>query len=209
MQRWHCAMLITRRLLNVWFLALLHHAIPTLPRQASPTIAWLNVRIHEYARNPTRKSLSICQRGSAKVTMNAVEMPDHSTTDQRVQFPRESAGPGIRGGTTSRGIPWTEYLRCESVVKVVMPRRPIEEKISVWRATSQAAALRGSQGENPPSGTGRLSDLIRRNASWTSTVGAMRWERILTAKLNDVEFKLRMWKSYARAARNNQVRSDT
>jgi hypothetical protein len=192
-----------------WFLVLVYFAVPTLPRVSRPTTAWIDLKLPSLASKQGFAPLLVCRRPKVGVMMSSLK-PSDSQEQQRIismapTETRTSSGSSLRGGTTSRGIPWTEYLHCEAVVKAANTHQDWEERLLLRKASNSHTSLQESQKAGATREMGRVNELVTQNASWQVIVGAKRWEGILAAQLDDVDFKLRMWKSYARAARNNQV----
>ena len=138
----------------------------------------------------------------------------------------------VRGGTSTLGTPWTEYLSLPEVASAVSPSGAPEQK-EVFRDSWEA------YGKSRRGAWHRLAVSVSRQpvddklARWRArskceaeedevvveeegrsavamlpgTVGivsAMHWERVVAAEL-DVELKLRMWRGMSRAGRHSMV----
>lgn len=130
--------------------------------------------------------------------------------------PSHEVGRGhmVAGGTTTHGVPWTEYLALPEVARLVAPHQDlappvvdggvalgeqrrrggsskVDAKVALWRARSR--------GEVP-----QRDELGEAASCVGGMASAMQWERVVQAKL-DAELKLRMWRGQSRAARHKMV----
>jgi hypothetical protein len=151
------------------------------------------------------------------------------------QAEEEVDGTGmVRGGTSTLGTPWTEYLSLPEVASAVsLPAAPEEEVVSdseeahgksrgggAWHRLAVSVSRRPvddklarwrarSKFEAEEEEEVAVEEEEGRSAvaMMPRTVGilsAMHWERVVAAEL-DVELKLRMWRGMSRAGRHSMV----
>jgi len=98
-------------------------------------------------------------------------------------------------GPVQYAVPWTHFLQL-SALRTVKEQSPLEAKLSQWRAGSLAAGALANSWEF----TGQVE--ARKNKTQDLLTG-MKWERVLAAEM-DIGLKLSLWKSQARARREQR-----
>lgn len=168
-----------------------------LPSASLRGVCW--VPSHTVPGRSMARSLHVCDgasgcRGAAPSLLSLrAAVQKHSSEAKegmkdRPQRRLRDEGQLVAGGINGPEVAWTEYLQTELVTKALAPLR-------------LADVLSGTQATG---GGPSLCEPRVQNARLAAIAGDMRWEAVLAAEL-DVELKLRVWKSWARASRHGLV----